>query len=136
LRGGWYHSGDGGYMDADGYLYIVDRLNDMIITGGENVYSAEVQSAISTLPGVAEVAVIGIPDTQWGEAVHAIVVPRAGQTLTTATITAHCRSLIAAYKCPRSVELRDTPFPLSGAGKVLKRQLRAPFWEGRSKQVG
>jgi long-chain acyl-CoA synthetase len=135
LRGGWYHSGDGGYMDADGYLYIVDRLKDMIITGGENVYSAEVESVISTLPGVAEVAVIGIPDAQWGEAVHAIVVPRAGQTLTTAAITAHCRSLIAAYKCPRSVELRDTRLPLSGAGKVLKRQLRAPFWEGRSKQV-
>ncbi|HYZ22355.1 MAG TPA: AMP-binding protein, partial [Rhodopila sp.] len=95
LRGGWYHSGDGGYMDDDGYLYIVDRLKDMIITGGENVYSAEVENAIALLDGVAEVAVIGIPDDRWGEAIHAIVVPRPGAALTEEAVIAHSRSLIA-----------------------------------------
>jgi long-chain acyl-CoA synthetase len=135
LRGGWYHSGDGGYMDADGYVYVVDRLKDMIISGGENIYSAEVESAISLLDGVAEVAVVAIPDETWGEAVHAIVVPRAGRTLTADAVIAHCRGLIAHFKCPRSVDVRDMPLPLSGAGKVLKTELRAPFWVGREKRV-
>ncbi|HVC54447.1 MAG TPA: long-chain fatty acid--CoA ligase [Stellaceae bacterium] len=135
LRGGWYHSGDGGYMDDDGYVYVVDRLKDMIITGGENVYSAEVESAISTLQGVAEVAVIGIPDERWGEAVHAVVVPDSGRMLTPEQIVSHCRTLIAGYKCPRSVEIRQTSLPLSGAGKVLKGPLRDPFWAGRDKRV-
>jgi len=135
LRGGWYHSGDGGMMDADGYVYIVDRLKDMIISGGENIYSAEVESAISTLDGVAEVAVIGIPDETWGEAVHAVVVPSTGHTLTAEQVIAHSRSCIAHYKCPRSVEVRETSLPLSGAGKVLKTQLRERFWAGRDKRV-
>jgi long-chain acyl-CoA synthetase len=135
LRGGWYHSGDGGIMDGEGYVYIVDRLKDMIISGGENIYSAEVESAISTLDGVAEVAVVAIPDERWGEAVHAVVVPRAGRTVTEAQVIAHCRELIAGFKCPRSVDVRDTPLPLSGAGKVLKTELRAPFWVGREKRV-
>jgi long-chain acyl-CoA synthetase len=135
LRGGWYHSGDGGYMDTDGFLYIVDRMKDMIITGGENVYSAEVESAISTLAGVAEVAVIGIPDERWGETIHAVVVPRAGVELTKESVIAHCRGLIAGYKCPRSVDIREAPLPLSGAGKVLKTVLREPFWAGREKRV-
>ncbi len=135
LRGGWYHSGDGGVMDEDGYVYIVDRLKDMIISGGENIYSAEVESAISTLDGVAEVAVIGIPDERWGETVHAVVVPRAGRTLTPDQVVAHCRGLIAGYKCPRSVEIRTESLPLSGAGKILKTILREPFWAGRAKQV-
>ena len=135
LRGGWYHSGDGGYMDEDGYVYIVDRLKDMIISGGENIYSAEVESAISLLDGVAEVAVIGIPDDRWGETVHAVVVPRAGRTLTADQVIAHCRDLIAHFKCPHSVDIRDMPLPLSGAGKVLKTELRAPFWAGREKRV-
>ena len=135
LRGGWYHSGDGGYMDEFGYVYIVDRLKDMIISGGENIYSAEVESAISILDGVGEVSVIGVPDDTWGEAVHAIVVPRAGQVVTEEQVIAHCRGLIAHYKCPRSVDIRDTPLPLSGAGKVLKTELRAPFWAGREKRV-
>ncbi|HEY3848605.1 MAG TPA: AMP-binding protein, partial [Acetobacteraceae bacterium] len=135
LRGGWYHSGDGGIMDDEGYVFIVDRLKDMIISGGENIYSAEVESAISTLDGVAEVAVVAIPDERWGEAVHAIVVPRAGRTLTEAQVIAHCRELIAHFKCPRSVDVRDMPLPLSGAGKVLKTELRAPFWAGREKRV-
>ena len=135
LRGGWYHTGDAGYMDEDGFVYIVDRLKDMIITGGENVYSAEVENAISTLEGVAEVAVIGIPDETWGEAVHAIVVPRAGWTLSQEQVVAHCHTLIAGYKCPRSVTIRNEPMPISGAGKILKTTLRAPYWAGREKLV-
>ncbi|MCX7375809.1 MAG: long-chain fatty acid--CoA ligase [Alphaproteobacteria bacterium] len=135
LRGGWYHSGDGGWMDEDGYVYIVDRFKDMIISGGENIYSAEVESAISTLDGVAEVAVIGIPDEKWGEAVHAVVVPRAGRELSAEAVVAHCRALIAGYKVPRSVEIRAESLPLSGAGKVLKTVLREVFWAGRMKQV-
>ena len=135
LRGGWYHSGDGGWMDEDGYVHIVDRFKDMIISGGENIYSAEVESAASTLDGVAEVAVIGIPDDTWGEAVHAIVVPRPGRDITAEAVIAHCRTLIAGYKCPRSVDIRAESLPLSGAGKVLKTALREPFWRGREKKV-
>jgi long-chain acyl-CoA synthetase len=116
-------------MDDEGFIFIVDRVKDMIISGGENIYSAEVENAISLMPGVAEVAVIGIPDPKWGEAVHAIIVPRAGANLTAEAVTAHCSTQIAGYKCPRSVEFRNTPLPLSGAGKVLKRELRQPFWK-------
>ena len=101
----------------------------MIISGGENIYSADVENAISLMPGVAEVAVIGIPDAKWGEAIHAIIVPGAGADLTAEAVIAHCRTQIAGYKCPRSVEFRDTPLPLSGAAKVLKRELREPFWK-------
>jgi long-chain acyl-CoA synthetase len=135
LRGGWYHSGDGAYMDEDGFVYIVDRLKDMIITGGENVYCAEVESAISNLSGVREVAVIGIPDEKWGEAVHAIVVPQAGACVTPEQVIAHCHTLIAGYKCPRSVTIRNESMPLSGAGKILKVVLREPYWAGRTKRV-
>ncbi len=136
FRGGWYHSGDAGYIDEDGYVYLVDRVKDMIVTGGENVYSAEVESAISKHPAVAQVAVIGVPDEKWGEAVHAIVVPHAGQKPTAEEIIAHARNEIAGYKVPKTVDFRDEPLPLSGAMKVLKRDLRAPYWEGRDKQIG
>ncbi|MBS0540674.1 MAG: long-chain fatty acid--CoA ligase [Proteobacteria bacterium] len=135
LEDGWYYSGDGAYMDDEGFVYIVDRLKDMIISGGENIYSAEVENAISLLGGVAEVAVIGVPDERWGERVHAIVVPKADTTLTADEVMAHCRAHIAGYKCPKSVEIRDTPLPLSGAGKILKRDLREPFWKGFTKAV-
>jgi long-chain acyl-CoA synthetase len=135
LENGWYYSGDAAYMDEEGFLFIVDRLKDMIISGGENVYSAEVENAISLLPGVAEVAVIGIPDAKWGETVRAIIVPRAGAHLTAEAVIAHCHAQIAGYKCPRSVEFRDTPLPLSGAGKILKRELREPFWRGYETRV-
>jgi long-chain acyl-CoA synthetase len=135
LENGWYYSGDAAYMDDEGFLFIVDRLKDMIISGGENVYSAEVENAVSLLPGVAEVAVIGIPDVTWGESVHAIVVPRVGANLTAEAVIAHCHTQIAGYKCPRSVEFRDTPLPLSGAGKILKRELREPFWRAYEKGV-
>jgi len=136
FRGGWYHTGDAGYIDEDGYLFLVDRVKDMIVTGGENVYSAEVESAISTYPGVAQVAVIGIPHEQWGEAVHAIVVTQPGVEVTAEVIITHTRGSIAGYKVPKSVDFREDPLPLSGAMKVLKRDLRAPFWEGRDKKIG
>jgi long-chain acyl-CoA synthetase len=135
LEDGWYYSGDGGYMDQQGFVYIVDRLKDMIISGGENVYSAEVENAISLLPDVAEVAVIGVPDEQWGERVHAIIVPKRGVNLTPEQVMEHCRDQIAGYKCPRSVDFRNAPLPLSGAGKVLKRELREPYWKGFTKAV-
>jgi long-chain acyl-CoA synthetase len=107
----------------------------MIISGGENVFSAEVESALSKHPAVGECAVVGIPDEEWGEAVHAIVVLATGAQATEAELIAHCRELIAHYKCPRSLEFRIDPLPLSGAGKVLKKDLRAPFWEGRERDV-
>jgi long-chain acyl-CoA synthetase len=135
LQDGWYYSGDGAYMDDQGFVFIVDRLKDMIISGGENVYSAEVENAISLMPGVGEVAVIGVPDERWGERVHAIIVPKPGAGLTADDVVAHCREQIAGYKCPRSIEFRDKPLPLSGAGKVLKRELREPYWKGHTKAV-
>lgn len=122
-------------MDDEGFVFIVDRLKDMIISGGENVYSAEVENAISLMPGVAEVAVIGIPDAKWGESVHAVIVPRDGTTLTVEAVIEHCRMQIAGYKCPRSVELSDTSLPVSGAAKVLKRELREPFWKADQNAV-
>jgi acyl-CoA synthetase (AMP-forming)/AMP-acid ligase II len=135
FRDGWYHTGDVGHRDADGYLYLVDRSNDMIVTGGENVYSIEVENAISTHPGVAQVAVIGIPNEVWGEQVHAIVVLRPDFQVTEEEIKAHARHTIAGYKVPKSVEFRAEPIPLSGALKPLKRELRAPYWEGRSSAI-
>jgi long-chain acyl-CoA synthetase len=135
FRDGWYHTGDAGYLDADGYLYLVDRVKDMIVTGGENVYSAEVENALSTHPGVEQVAVIGIPSEQWGEAVHAIVVPTEGSSPTEAELIAHAKERIAGFKVPKSVELRSEPLPLSGALKVLKRELRTPYWEGHERGV-
>lgn len=131
FRGGWYHTGDAGYLDEDGYLFLVDRVKDMIISGAENIYSTEVENAIADHPAVAQVAVIGIPDDVWGEAVHAVVVPLPDAQLSEAEIIAHARQSIAGYKVPKSVEFRDEPLPLSGAMKVLKRELRAPYWEGK-----
>ena len=135
LVDGWVHTGDGAYQDEDGFIYIVDRMKDMIVSGGENVFSAEVESAISTHPNVAAVAVIGIPSEQWGESVHAIIIPKPDTNPDEASIIAHCKALIAGYKCPRSITLRTEPFPLSGAGKVLKRELRAPYWAGQTRSV-
>jgi acyl-CoA synthetase (AMP-forming)/AMP-acid ligase II len=135
FRGGWYHSGDAGYLDEEGYLYLVDRVKDMIVTGGENVYSIEVENAISTHPAVAQVAVIGVPHDVWGEAVHAVVVLREAAEATAEEIIGHCRDVIANYKIPKSVSFRRDPLPLSGAMKVLKRELREPFWAGRGRRV-
>lgn len=130
LHDGWYRTGDVGRMDEQGYLYLLDRSKDMIITGGENVYCTEVEDAIYTHPGVLEAAVFGVPDAQWGEAVHAVVVPRGGTELTPEDVMAHVRDGIAGYKVPRSVDIRADELPKSGPGKVLKRELRAPYWEG------
>lgn len=135
MRNGWFHTGDAAVMDEDGYVYIVDRLKDMIISGGENIYSTEVENAISLMPGVLEVAVIGIPDDKWGERVLAIVVPRPGASVSEEAVIAWSRNRIAAYKCPRSVMVRAERLPLSGAGKVLKSELRDPYWAGRGRKI-
>ena len=124
LRGGWMHTGDAAWMDEEGFIYLVDRIKDMIITGGENVYSGEVENALHEHPGVRECAVIGLPHDDFGETVHAIVVLHDGAAVTATDLIGHCRAIIAHYKCPRSVEFRTDPLPLSGTNKILKRQLR------------
>lgn len=134
LRGGWMHTGDGGYMDDAGYVFIVDRVKDMIVTGGENVYSVEVEKAVARHPAVASCAVIGVPDDAWGERVHAVVVLQPGGALTSAELTDFCRPHVASYKLPRSTEVVDA-LPVSGAGKILKRELRARHW-GTGRAVG
>jgi long-chain acyl-CoA synthetase len=134
LVDGWYRSGDLGYQDDEGYVFLVDRAKDMIVTGGENVYSTEVEDVLFRHPAVLEAAVFGVPDERWGEAVHAVVVPRG--TVDVDELLAHCRTAIAAYKVPKDIELREEPLPKSGAGKVLKRELREPYWAGASRRVG
>jgi long-chain acyl-CoA synthetase len=129
FRGGWYHTGDSGHLDEHGYVHLVDRVKDMIITGGENVYSLEVEAAVASHPAVDQVAVIGIPHDVWGEQVHAIVVLKPGAEATEDEIKEHARQTIARYKVPKSVEFRTEPIPLSGALKPLKRELRKPYWE-------
>ena len=134
VRDGWMHTGDGGRMDDNGYVFIVDRIKDMIITGGENVYSAEVENALAKHPAIAAVAVIGVPDPDWGERVHAVVVLLPGQNVTEEQLRAHCKTLIAGYKAPRSVDFVDA-MPMSGAGKILKRELRMKYWGNTTNQV-
>jgi long-chain acyl-CoA synthetase len=134
LRGGWMHTGDGGRIDEHGLLYVADRLKDMIVSGGENIYSAEVEGALSLHPDVAQVAVIAVPDERWGERVHAVIVARPGAAVSEEALVAHCRERIAGYKCPRSIEFRPA-LPLSAAGKIVKAELRAKYWEGRSRNV-
>ena len=136
VRDGWIRTGDGGYLDEDGFLFISDRVKDMIVSGGENVYSIEVENALFKHPSVEACAVIGIPSEQWGEEVHAVVILAAGKQATVEELIRHCQQLIAGYKCPRSISFRDEPLPLSGAGKVLKKDLREPYWRGRDRQVG
>ena len=131
---GWLRTGDAGYLDRDGYLYIHDRVKDMIISGGENVYPAEVENALYAHPGVADVAVIGVPDEKWGEAVKACVVVKAGHTLSEADVIAHARGHIAGYKCPKSVDF-IAALPRNPSGKILRRELRAPYWEGKDRAV-
>ncbi len=133
LVDGWYRSGDIVAEDEQGYLYMVDRAKDMIVSGGENVYSLEVEAALLRHPAVDEAAVFGVPDDRWGEAVHAVVVPR--EPVTAEALLEHCRAAIAGFKVPRAIELRDEPLPKSGPGKVLKTQLREPFWADRSRRV-
>lgn len=134
LEGGWFHTGDGGTIDDEGYLTISDRKKDVIITGGENVSSIEVEDALFSHPEVAEVAVIGVPDEKWGETPKALVVLVSGSTATEADLIAWCREKLAHYKCPTSVEFRDE-LARTSTGKLQKFKLRSPYWEGRDRQV-
>jgi len=134
LIDGWVRTGDVAYKDDDGFLFICDRVKDMIITGGENVFCAEVENAVAAHPAVAQVAVIGIPDKDYGECVHAVIVLKPGSTVTIDELKDHCKTLVANYKCPRSLEIRDA-LPVSGAGKILKRELREPYWAGHDRAV-
>ena len=134
IRDGWFHTGDGGFLDEEHHLTIADRKKDVIISGGENVSSIEVEDALFSHPAVAEVAVIGVPDPKWGETVKALVVLAPGAEATEAEIIAHCRERLAHYKCPTSVELRDE-LARTATGKLQKFKLRAPYWEGLERQV-
>ncbi len=135
LRNGWVHTGDAGYMDDEGFVFLVDRVKDMIVSGGENVYSAEVENAMHNHPAIQQAVVIGIPHAEWGEQVHAEVILKEGHTATAEDIIAKTKEYIANYKCPRSIKFRTEPFPLSGAGKLLKRDVRKPYWEGKERQI-
>jgi long-chain acyl-CoA synthetase len=132
---GWLKTGDAGYLDADGYLFIHDRVKDMIISGGENIYPAEVENCLMSHPGVADVAAFGIPHEKWGETVHAVVVKAAGQDPTPEEIITFARERIAPFKCPTSVSFAEA-LPRNPSGKILRRELRTPFWEGRDRNVG
>ena len=134
IRDGWFHTGDGGYLDDDGHYMITDRKKDVIISGGENVSSIEVEDALFSHPAVAEVAVIGVPHEKWGETVKALVVLAPGAEATGEELIAHCRERIAHYKCPTSVEMRDE-LARTATGKLQKFKLRAPYWEGKTKAV-
>lgn len=134
LREGWFWTGDAGYVDEGGYLYIHDRIKDMIVSGGENIYPAEIESALFGHPAIADVAVIGVPDEKWGEAVKAVIVLKDGQTLSEDDLIAYARERIAGYKVPRSVDFTEV-LPRNPSGKILKRELRDPYWEGMDRQV-
>ena len=136
FRDGLFRTGDIGYQDAAGFFYILDRAKDMIVTGGENVYSGEVEAVIYGHPAVREVAVFGIPDAKWGELVMACVVLKAGKALSFEDLVAHCRLSLANYKIPRRVEFSETELPKSASGKVLKRDLRERFWAHQERAVG
>jgi acyl-CoA synthetase (AMP-forming)/AMP-acid ligase II len=131
---GWLRSGDAGYLDEDGYLYIYDRVKDMIISGGENIYPAEVENAIFGHPDVADVAVIGVPSERWGEEVKAMVVTKPGAPQDAGSIMNWARERIAGYKVPKSVTFIEA-LPRNASGKVLRRELRKPFWQDRQRQV-
>jgi len=132
---GWLRTGDAGFMDKDGFFFVHDRVKDMIVSGGENVYPAEVENAILGCPGVADAAVIGVPDDRWGEAVKAIVVAAPGASPSAADIIAYARQRIAGFKAPKTVDFIDA-LPRNPSGKVLRRELRKPYWEGRDRKVG
>jgi len=131
---GWLRTGDAGYFDADGYLYLHDRIKDMIVSGGENIYPAEVENVLLSHPAIIDAAVIGVPDPKWGETVKAIVLLAPGETLDEAGFIAHCRDRLAHYKCPTSVDVTDA-LPRNPSGKILKRELRAPYWAGRERSI-
>jgi acyl-CoA synthetase (AMP-forming)/AMP-acid ligase II len=134
FAGGWLRTGDAGYFDKEGFLYIYDRVKDMIVTGAENVYPAEVENALFGHPAIADAAVIGVPDPRWGEAVKAIVVLKQGVEATAEEIIAYARERIAGFKLPKSIDF-VTALPRNPTGKVLRRELRAPYWQGHDRQV-
>jgi acyl-CoA synthetase (AMP-forming)/AMP-acid ligase II len=134
ISDGWFHTGDGGALGEDGYLAIADRKKDVIISGGENVSSIEVEDCLFSHAAVAEVAVIGVPDEKWGETVKALVVLAPGATATEAELLDHCRSRLAHFKCPTSVEFRDA-LARTATGKLQKFKLREPYWAGRERKV-
>ena len=131
---GWLRTGDAGYFDANGYLYLHDRIKDMVVSGGENIYPAEVENVLLSHPAIVDAAVIGVPDPKWGETVKAIVVLAPGETLDEASFIAHCRDRLAHYKCPTSVDVTDA-LPRNPSGKILKRELRAPYWAGKERSI-
>ncbi|MCB0996071.1 MAG: AMP-binding protein, partial [Acidimicrobiales bacterium] len=135
LRGGWLHTGDVGYVDEEGYVYLVDRKKDMIVTGGSNVYSVEVEKAVEDHPSVREVAVIGVPDERWGETVMAVVVVHEGSSLDLDELDAFCRSRLGGYKIPRRLEVVEE-LPRNPSGKVLKHELRRSWWPDGTRFIG
>jgi len=135
VRNGWLHTGDLATVDEDGYIYLVDRKKDMIVTGGENVFSTEVEAALYEHPAIKEAAVIGIPDPEWGEAVHACVTLIAGRKVTSDELVEFCRGRLANYKLPRSVEFIEGELPKGGSGKILKKELRDRYWRGRARRI-
>jgi acyl-CoA synthetase (AMP-forming)/AMP-acid ligase II len=134
VRSGWFHTGDAGYIDEEGYLFVRDRVKDMIVSGGENIYPAEIENLFHSHPDIVDVAVIGVPDARWGESVKAFVVRRPGATVNEEELVAFVRPRIAAYKVPRSIEFLAT-LPRNASGKILKRELRKPYWENRDSKV-
>ena len=134
IQNGWFNTGDAGYLDEDGYLYIHDRIKDMIVSCGENIYPAEVENALFAHPAVGDVAVIGVPDDKWGEAVKAVVVLKPGTSASEEEIINHVREKIAGYKVPKSIDFTDM-LPRNPTGKLLKRELRKPYWEGHERQI-
>jgi len=134
VQDGWFYTGDAGYLDEEGYLFIHDRIKDMIVSGGENVYPAEVENALFGLAEIADVAVIGVPDTKWGEAVKAVVVLKSGETTSEQEIIDFAKTKIAGYKVPKSVDFTDA-LPRNPTGKLLKRELRAPYWDNKERQI-
>ena len=135
LEGGWYHTGDAGYLDEDGFLFLEGRVKDMIVSGGENIYPIEVENVLSHHPSVHQCAVIGIPHERWGEAVHGVVVLKTHAQASEDELIKFCKDRIASYKCPLSVSFRDEPMPLSPINKILKTELRKPFWAGRKSKL-
>ena len=135
IKDGAYWTGDLGYMDDHGYVFLMDRSKDMIVSGGENVYCTEVEEVLYQHPAILEAAVFGVPDDKWGEAVWAVIVLRKGNDIDSALIIEFCRKRIAGYKVPKGVDIQSEPLPKSGPGKVLKRELRAPYWEGQERSV-
>jgi long-chain acyl-CoA synthetase len=134
LPDGWLRTGDAGFIDAEGYLFLTDRVKDMIVSGGENIYPAEVENALASHPSIAEVAVIGVPDAKWGETVKAIVALKAGASADAASIIAFAKERLASYKCPTSVDFSG-PLPRNPSGKVLKKDLRVPYWAGKERAI-